>query len=163
MLLPLALTLAALAGAPHVTLPAGAVDGVPVLGASVPRVEAALGLPDHVEHFARRRDLVYGPRARPRLEVIFAGPFDDPTAETAWAVLVADPAATFTGAGQALAVPPQALERRLRRLPLRETRRYRCDPAGCFGTFLSHDRKRRMIYGLQHGSRYLGVQVWPNP
>ena len=155
----LALAVAALAGPLSVALPSGEVNGTPVLGATVARVEAALGVPSSVETFPNRRDLAY----RGRLEVIFHGPAADPAGQTAWAVLVVDPDATVPGLGRPLAVSPRTLERRLRATGLREGRRYHCDQRGCFGTFFGAGGTRRVIYGLHGGGRYLGVQVWPNP
>lgn len=95
--------------------------------------------------------------------MIFQGAFAAPARERAWAILVADPDADVAGLGRPLALPPAALERRLRTLPLREERPYRCDARGCFGTFFSRDGTRRVIYGRQRSGRYVGVQVWPNP
>lgn len=153
----------ALAAALVVAVPGGAVDGVATLGRTVPQVERALGAPTSVERYPRRRDLVYGSARRPRLEVIFAGPSTEPSRQRAWAILVADPRAAVVGLGRVLAVAPRTLERRLRATGLHEARPYRCDAKGCFGTFLDASRTRRVIYGVQHGSRFLGVQVWPNP
>ncbi|MBV8257724.1 MAG: hypothetical protein JOZ56_01570 [Actinobacteria bacterium] len=151
--------LAAALGALVLSLPGGAVDGARVLGATVPAVEAALGTPSSVETLPNRRDLTY----RGRLEVIFAGASSDPAAQTAWALLVLDPRATVPGLGRPLALAPRALESRLRALGLRETRAYRCDRRGCFGTFTGAGGTRLVIYGLLHGRRYLGVQVVPKP
>lgn len=160
---PLALVLAALASPVTVSLPVGAVDGHAVLGRTVSQVEAALGRPSAVERFADRRDLVYRRAGRLQLEVICHGPFAAPARERAWAVLVAAPDAVVVGLGRPLALPPSALGRRLRALPLRQERPYRCDARGCFGTFFSRDGTRRVIYGRQRTGRYLGIQVWPNP
>jgi len=126
-----------------VTLPTGEVDGRPVLGASIARIEAALGRPVRVERFAVRRDLVYR-----GLEVITDG-------RRAWAILLTAPSPQ--------AVEPRILERRLRTSGLREVRRFRCDARGCFGTFVGAHGTRRVIYGINRGRPYLGVQVWPNP
>jgi hypothetical protein len=142
-----------------VTVPGGRIGGTPVLGRTVPQVVSALGAPSSVERYANRRDLAY----KGRLEVIFAGPDADPSAQKAWAILVLDPATTVARLGRPLSVPPQTLERRLRATGLREGRRYRCDRRACFGTFFNASRTRRVIYGLLRGRRYLGVQVWPNP
>jgi hypothetical protein len=161
--LPLALALLALASPLRVTLPEGTLDGVRILGRTVPQVEAALGAPAAVERFPSRRDLVYRRSGELQLEVIFSGPFAEPAQETAWAILVADPSAVVAGLGRPLALAPTALERRLRTLPLRESRPYRCDARGCFGTFFSRDGTRRVIYGRQRSGRYLGIQAWPNP
>jgi hypothetical protein len=155
----LVLAAAALTGPLSVSLPGGAINGTPVLGRNVTRVEEALGAPSSVETFPNRRDLVY----RGRMEAIFHGPAADPGGQIAWAVLVTDPAATAPGLGRLLAVPPRTLERRLRAAGLREERRYRCDARGCFGTFFGAGGRRRIIYGVHDGGRYLGVQVWPNP
>jgi hypothetical protein len=160
---PLVVAVAALAGAPTVALPTGAVNQRPVLGRRVPQVLAELGAPSSVERFANRRDLVYGPARRPRLEVIFHGPSATPAGQVAWAVLATDPATSVPSLGDVLAVTPTTLESELRTTALRETRSYRCDALGCFGTFLGAGGTRRVIYGIQHGGRYLGVQVWPNP
>jgi hypothetical protein len=143
-----------------VALPSGRIDGMPVLGRSVPQVVRALGAPTSVERLPNRRDLAYAGR----LEVIFSGPDADPSAQTAWAILVLDPSASATRVGRPLSVPPRTLELRLRTTGLRERRRYRCDRRGCFGTFFDAAGTRRVIYGLLRGGRrYLGVQAWPNP
>ena len=134
-----------------VTLPAGRVDGRAILGASPASVERSLGRPLRVERFRVRRDLVYR-----GLEVITDG-------RCAWAILVTAPSARVTGLGRPLVVPPRTLELRLRRSGLREGRRYRCDASGCFGTFFAAGGRRRVIYGINGGHRYLGVQIWPNP
>ena len=155
----LVLAVAALVGPLSVSLPSGAINGMPVFGTTVTQVEAALGPPSSVETYPDRRDLVY----KGRIEVIFHGPAADQGAQTAWAVLVVDPNATVTGLGRPLAVPPPTLERRLRATGLRQERRYHCDVRGCFGTFFGAGGTRRIIFGLNRGGRYLGVQVWPNP
>jgi hypothetical protein len=163
VLAPLLLAVASFAGAPTISLPGGAVDGQPLLGRTVPEVTAELGAASSVERYPHRRDLVYGPARRPRLEVIFHGPAANPSDQVAWAILAADPGTVVRGLGRVLAAPPVSLERTLETTGLREERRYRCDTRGCFGSFFSRDETRRVIYGLQHGARYLGVQVWPNP
>jgi hypothetical protein len=56
------------------------------------------------------------------------------------------------------------MRRELRDTPgLHESRPYHCDSRGCFGTFFSTDGRRRMIYGLNRGRPYVGVQRWPQP
>ncbi len=140
-------------------LPGGAVDGARLLGENVPAVEAALGTPSSVETLPNRRDLTY----RGRLEVVFAGPSSDPAAQTAWALLVLDPDATVPGLGRPLARTPRTLGANLRALGLQEQRPYRCDRRGCFGTFLGAAGSRLVVYGLLHGRRYLGVQLYPKP
>lgn len=163
MLLPLALAAAALATPLVVSVPGGVVDGSPILGRTVPQVERALGTPTSEERFPRRRDLAYGSR----LEVIFHGPDGDPAAQTAWAILVTDRSASVAGRAALLASTPRTLERQLRTTGLHEERPYRCDARGCFGTFfgrgLHAGGTRRVIYGVQHGAPYIGVQIWPNP
>jgi hypothetical protein len=95
--------------------------------------------------------------------VIFDGPSSDPAAQTAWAILVADPRTTVAGVGRALSHPPAELVRLLHGTGLRTARAYRCDARGCFGTLFDASGTRRVVVGVQHGYRYLGVQVWPNP
>jgi hypothetical protein len=123
----------------QIALASGRVAGHPVLGRSIETVEAALGGPVSVEHYPVRVDLRYR-----GLEVIFADGVH------ASALLV-------TGTA-----PPAAMRRRLRRTPgLRESRSYHCDQRGCFGTFFSNDGQRRVIYGLNRGHPYVGIQTWP--
>src|SRR5665213_1934150 len=153
------LAAAALVGPLAVSVPGGEINGVPVLGATVTQVEAALGAPSSVETFPDRRDLAY----KGRIEVIFHGPAADQGGQTAWAVLVVDPRVTAPGLGRPLAVPTRSREQRLLATGLRRERRYHCDPRGCFGTFFGAGGTRRIIYGLHNGGRYLGVQMWPNP
>ncbi len=110
--------------------------GLALLGRTPAEVRARLGPPVSVERYPVRRDVRYR-----RFEVIFgdgrhvsaflATPTDRPAAVRA--TLVGVPA-------------------------LRETRRYRCDGKGCFGLFVLSDGKGRVIYGLNRGKPYLGVQ-----
>jgi hypothetical protein len=123
----------------HIALASGRVAGHPVLGRSVEAVESVLGRPVSVEHYPRRLDLRYR-----GLEVIFGDGAH---------------ASALLATGTA---PPATLRRTLRRTPgLRESRSYRCDRLGCFGTFFSSDGRRRVIYGLNRGRPYLGIQRWP--
>jgi hypothetical protein len=123
----------------QIALASGRVDGHPILGRGISAVEVSLGRPASVEHYPVRVDLRYR-----GIEVIFGD------GRHASALLATDVA------------PPAALRRTLRQTPgLRESRRYRCDRRGCFGTFFSHDRQRRIIYGLNRGRPYLGIQQWP--
>ena len=106
---------------------------------SIQAVEASLGRPVSVEHYPVRVDLRYR-----GLEVIFADGHH---------------ASALLATGTA---PPAGLRRTLRRTPgLRESRPYRCDHRGCFGTFFSNDGRRRVIYGLNRGRPYVGIQRWP--
>jgi hypothetical protein len=137
----------------HFDLAAGSVAGRPVYGQTVAAVRAELGPPDYVERYPRRIDLGYGSKTAPRVEVIFDG--------TAWALVFYDPGDVETRLGAALTVPPQTLQRELARAyagRFRLTRSYRCDPKGCFGLFLSADGKRRVIFGISGGRRYIGLQ-----
>jgi hypothetical protein len=102
-------------------------------------VEASLGRPASTEHYPVRVDLRYR-----GLEVIFADGLH---------------ASALLATGVA---PPATLRRTLHRtLGLRESRLYHCDRRGCFGTFFSTDGRRRVIYGLNRGQPYVGVQSWP--
>jgi hypothetical protein len=163
VIVPLALALLSLAGALHVTLPKGEVNGMPLLGQTAPAVLAGLGTPTSVERYPARRDLVYGPAPHPRLEVIFAGLSAHPDEQRAWAIFVAEPSATVRGVGRPLARPPADVAPLLVAIGLRSGRPYHCDARGCFGTFFGDGGTRRIVYGVQHGYRYFGVQVWPNP
>lgn len=123
----------------HIALASGRVDGHPILGRSINAVEVSLGRPTSVEHYPVRVDLRYR-----GLEVIFGDGLH------ASALLTTK------------AAPPAALRRTLRQTPgLRESRPYHCDRRGCFGTFFSKGRQRRIIYGLNRGRPYLGIQQWP--
>lgn len=123
----------------QIALASGRVAGHPVLGRSVDAVEASLGRPPSVEHYPVRVDLRYR-----GLEVIFADGLH---------------ASALLATGTA---PPAAMRRTLRRTPgLRESRSYHCDQRGCFGTFFSSDGQRRVIYGLNRGRPYVGIQTWP--
>jgi hypothetical protein len=137
----------------HLDLAAGTVAGHPILGRPVAAVRAALGLPDYVERYPRRIDLGYGPKAAPRVEVIFDG--------TAWALVFFDPGDVDARLGPLLTVPPRTLQARLALAyagVYRLTRSYRCDAKGCFGLFASADGRRRVIFGLDRGRRYIGLQ-----
>ncbi len=141
-----------------IDLAAGTVDGHPVLGRSVAAVRSSLGLADYVERYTRRIDLGYGPRTRPRLEVIFNG--------TAWALEFEDPNDTEAKLGRLLGLSPQTLQARIARLysgAFRLVRSYRCDPKGCFGLFFSRDGVRRVIFGISRGHRYVGLQLTHPP
>lgn len=122
----------------HVAWATGQVEGDAVLGRSAAQIEAVFGAPLSVERYPVRRDLRYR-----RFEVIFGD------GRHASALLV-------TG------VPaPHTFRAVLRRTPgLHESRRYRCDARGCFGTFFTGDRRVRVIYGVNRGKPYAGVQVW---
>jgi hypothetical protein len=123
----------------HVAWATGRVEGHAVLGRSPAQVEAIFGAPVSIERYPVRRDLRYR-----RFEVIFGD------GRRASALLVTGVAA------------PAALRAVLRRTPgLHESRRYHCDARGCFGTFFTGDRRVRVIYGLNRGRPYAGVQVWP--
>ena len=123
----------------HVALASGRVDGRIVLGRTAAQVEAVLGRPLAVERYPVRRDLRFR-----GIEVIFG----DGVHASAYLVPASAP-------------PTERL--RLRAAGLVEERRYRCDTRGCFGTFFTRDRTRRVIYGLNRGRPYLGEQVWPQP
>jgi hypothetical protein len=123
----------------HVALASGRVDGRVVLGRTAATVEAVLGRPSGVERYPVRRDLRFR-----GIEVIFG----DGVHASAYVV----PSAA-----------PRAVRLRLRAAGLVEERRYRCDARGCFGTFFTRDRERRVIYGVSGGRPYLGEQVWPQP
>lgn len=123
----------------HVALASGRVDGRVVLGRTAARVEAVLGPPSGVERYPVRRDLRFR-----GIEVIFG----DGVHASAYVV----PSAA-----------PRIVRLQVRAAGLVEERRYRCDARGCFGTFFTHDRTRRVIYGLNRGRPYLGEQVWPQP
>jgi hypothetical protein len=123
----------------HVALATGRVDGSVVLGRSLARVEAVLGRPARVERYPVRVDLRFG-----GIEVIFG----DGAHASAYVV----PSA-----------PPSVVRPRLQAAGLVEERRYRCDARGCFGTFFTRGRRRRVIYGLSRGRPYVGEQVWPEP
>jgi hypothetical protein len=123
----------------QIALASGRVDGHPVLGRSIESVESSLGRPASVERYPVRVDVRY-----PGLEVIFADGHH---------------ASALLASGTA---PPAAMRRTLRDTTgLRESRPYHCDRRGCFGTFFSKDRRRRVIYGLNRGRPYLGIQQWP--
>jgi hypothetical protein len=125
----------------HVALATGRVNGDSILGRNVAQVEAVFGRPVSVERYPVRRDLLFH-----GIEVIFGN------GKTASAYVV-------TGVAR-----PAALRAELSATPgLRESRRYRCDAKGCFGTFFTQNGKRRVIYGLNRGSPYLGEQAWPQP
>ena len=138
----------------HLDLATGAVAGQRILGRPPAAVRAALGPPDYVERYPRRIDLGYGPKAAPRVEVIFDG--------TAWALAFFDRGDVESRLGALLAVPPRTLQARLAlayaRL-YRLTRPFRCDPKGCFGVFTARDGHRRVIFGLDRGRRYIGLQL----
>jgi hypothetical protein len=125
----------------HLALATGRVDGRRVLGETVSVVTSALGRPASVERYSVRVDLRWR-----GLEVIFAD------GRHASALLA-------TGTAR-----PAAMHARLRKTKgLRESRRYHCDGRGCFGTFFSTDGRRRVIYGVNDGRPYVGVQTWPQP
>lgn len=123
----------------HVSLASGRVDGAVMLGRSAAQVEAVLGRPLAVERYPVRRDLRFR-----GIEVILG----DGVHASAY-VVPAD--------------APARVRAQLRAAGLVEERRYRCDPRGCFGTFFTRDRTRRVIYGLNRGRPYVGEQVWPQP
>ena len=123
----------------QIALASGRVGGHTVLGRSIEAVEASLGRPASAERYPIRVDLRY-----PGLEVIFADGLH---------------ASALLATGTA---PPATLRQTLRHTHgLRESRPYRCDHRGCFGTFFSNDGRRRVIYGLNRGRPYLGIQRWP--
>ena len=125
----------------HVAWATGSVDGHAVLGRSPAQIEAVFGTPLAVERYPVRRDLRYR-----RFEVIFGD------GRHASALLVTGVAA------------PAAFRLVLRGIPgLHESRRYRCDALGCFGTFFTGNGRVRVIYGLNRHRPYAGVQVWPQP
>ena len=123
----------------HVALASGRVDGRVLLGRTAAQVEAVLGRPLAVDRYPVRRDLRFR-----GIEVIFG----DGVHASAYAV----PSA-----------PPAQVRAELRATALVEARRYRCDARGCFGTFFTRDRSRRVIYGLNRGVPYVGEQAWPQP
>jgi hypothetical protein len=126
----------------QIALASGRVDGQIVLGRSIARVERLLGPPSRVERFPVRRDLRYA-----GIEVIFGD------GRHVSSLLVDDPR---------IALPPGAMQQRLRGTAgLRESRPYHCDAKGCFGTFFTTDRARRVIYGVTRGRPYVGIQSWP--
>lgn len=123
----------------HVAWSTGRVEGHAVLGRTPAQVEASFGAPASVERYPVRRDFRYR-----RFEVIFAD------GRHASALLV-------TGV-----VAPRTFRGVLQRTPgLHESRRYHCDSRGCFGTFFTGDGRVRVIYGVNRGKPYAGVQVWP--
>ena len=141
-----------------IDLAAGTVDGHPVLGRTVAAVRSSLGPADYSERYTRRIDLGYGPRARPRAEVIFNG--------TAWALVFEDSHDDEAKLGRLLELTPQALQARIARRyagTFRLVRSYRCDPKGCFGLFFSRDGVRRVIFGISRGRRYVGLQLTHPP
>ena len=123
----------------HVAWATGRVEGHAVLGRSPAQVEASFGAPVSVERYPVRRDLRYR-----RFEVILGD------GRHASAILV-------TG----VAAPRAFRSVLLGTAGLRESRRYHCDPRGCFGTFFSQNGRLRVIYGLNRGRPYAGVQRWP--
>ena len=125
----------------HLALVSGRINGRTVLGRSVKEVEASFGRPRSVDRYPVRVDLRYR-----GLEVIFG----DGTHASAL---------LLTGTAR-----PAVMQRMLRATPgLHESRRYHCDTHGCFGTFFSKDRRRRVIYGINRDRPYVGVQRWPQP
>jgi len=123
----------------HVAWATGRVEGHAVLGRSPAQIEESFGAPVSVERYPVRRDFRYR-----RFEVIFGDGLH------ASALLVTGVAA------------PAAFRAVLSRTPgLHESRRYRCDARGCFGTFFTGDRRVRVIYGLNRDRPYAGVQAWP--
>lgn len=111
--------------------------GLALLGLTPAAVAARLGRPVSVERYPVRRDFRYR-----RFEVIFG---DGRHASAFLATPTDRPAAVrATLAGVST---------------LHETRRYHCDAKGCFGLFALSDNKRRVIYGLNRGKPYLGVQT----
>jgi hypothetical protein len=125
----------------HIAFASGRVNGHAVLGRSIKAVEASFGRPRSVERYPIRVDIRYQ-----GLEVIFAD------GRHASALLV-------TGTAR-----PAVMRRELQHTTgLREARAYHCDRRGCFGTFFSTDGHRRVIYGLNRGRAYVGVQRWPQP
>jgi hypothetical protein len=125
----------------HIAFASGRINGRTVLGRDIETVEASFGRPVSVEHYPVRVDLRYR-----GLEVIFAD------GRHASALLV-------TGTAR-----PAAMQRTLGETPgLRESRPYHCDKRGCFGTFFSKDGRRRVIYGINRGRPYVGIQRRPQP
>ena len=115
--------------------------GLALIGRSPAEVTARLGRPVSIERYPVRYDYRYR-----RLEVIFG---DGNRATAFLATPSARPAAVrATLAGVAT---------------LREERRYHCDPKGCFGTFFTRDGHRRVIYGLERGRPFIGVNSYPAP
>ena len=142
----------------HVDLLRGAVNGSPVLGRSVAAVRGLLGRPDYVERYARRVDLGYGARSRPRIEVIFNG--------TAWAIELEDPADVESRLDRPLLLSSQRLQALIARRyagAFALTRRYHCDAKGCFGIFVSRDGDRRLLFGVSHRHRFLSLQLTQPP
>ena len=128
----------------RLALATGRVDGRAVLGRPQAAVVRLLGRPRAVDRYRVRRDLAYD-----GVEVILGD------GRRVSAILVTD---------RSVALAPAAMRERLRGTAgLHEHRRYRCDALGCFGTFLSADGRRRVIYGLERGRPYVGVQAWPQP
>jgi hypothetical protein len=114
--------------------------GLALIGRLPAEVTAKLGRPVAIERFPVRRDYRYR-----RLEVIFG---DGRRVSAFLAAPTAPPVsvrATLAGVST-----------------LHEARRYHCDAKGCFGTFFSGDGHRRVIYGLNRGRPYVGVQLWPS-
>src|SRR6266446_5013052 len=125
----------------HIALASGRIDGRIVLGRSVKAVEASFGRPLSVERYPIRVDLRYG-----GLEVIFADGVH---------------ASALLATGTARPAPMRRML--LHTHGLRESRPYHCDSRGCFGTFFSKGGTRRVIYGLNRGRPYVGIQRWPQP
>lgn len=111
--------------------------GLALIGRTPAEVTARLGRPASVERYPVRRDFRYR-----RFEVIFG----DGRHASAFLATPTDRPAAVRATLASWAT-------------LRETRRYRCDARGCFGVFVLSDRKRRVIYGLNRGKPYLGVQT----
>jgi hypothetical protein len=125
----------------HIAFATGRINGHAVLGRSIEAVETSFGKPASVERYPVRVDIRYH-----GLEVIFAD------GRHASAILV-------TGTAR-----PAAMRRTLGDTRgLRESRPYHCDSRGCFGTFFSKDGRRRVIYGMNRGRPYVGIQRWPQP
>jgi len=142
----------------HFDLAAGTVAGQPILGRTVAAIRSAIGPPDYTERYAHRIDLGYGDKAAPRVEVIFNG--------TAWALEFADPSDLEAKLGRVLALTPQLLQQRIATAyagVFRLARSYRCDRKGCFGLFFNQDGSLRVIFGISHGARYVGLQLTHPP
>jgi hypothetical protein len=136
----------------------GTVDGHPVFGQAVSAIERNLGRPSYVEHYARRIDLGYGLRARPRVEVIVNG--------TAWAIELESRADVEARLGTLLDLTPESLQARIAERyasVFKLARSYHCDAKGCYGVFVDRGGNRRIIFGIARGHRFVGLQLTHPP
>jgi hypothetical protein len=134
------------------------VSGHRVLGRPIAAIRSSLGPPDYTERYTSRVDLGYGVNAAPRVEVIING--------TAWALEFGAATDTEARLGRVLTMAPRTLQRRIAATysgVFRLVRSYRCDAKGCFGVFFNRDGSQRVIFGISHGRRYVGLQLTDPP